>query len=185
MNDINYTITFFSDWHCGSGMTAGPKNDALVRKDQHGLPVVPGKTMKGLLKDAAADLFADDGFIPTCFGNEDEQSGTIFFGPSILSDGLTAYFLEHPKEKGKLYRFLPSIRIDGKTGVAKNKSLRTIEVCIPLTVVGTISDIPEDCKDKMVACLKMVKHIGSGRNRGLGRCEIKINTPEEQKGGAQ
>ena len=52
MNDIKYKITFLTDWHCGSGLAAGADVDALVVKDKERLPYVPGKTMKGLVREA-------------------------------------------------------------------------------------------------------------------------------------
>ncbi|MDE6805090.1 MAG: hypothetical protein K2J29_10705, partial [Muribaculaceae bacterium] len=54
--DIRYRIEFFSDWHCGSGLSAGADVDALVIKDDCGLPFVPGKTVKGLVREAMEDI---------------------------------------------------------------------------------------------------------------------------------
>lgn len=53
MVDIKYKITFFSNWHCGSGLAAGADVDELVIKDSNKLPYVPGRTVKGLLREAA------------------------------------------------------------------------------------------------------------------------------------
>ena len=52
MSTIKYEIEFFSNWHCGSGLAAGADVDALVIKDQEGLPYIPGRTLKGLLREA-------------------------------------------------------------------------------------------------------------------------------------
>ena len=54
--NMDYKIEFFSNWHCGSGLAAGADVDALVIKDKDGLPYVPGRTIKGLLRDAATEL---------------------------------------------------------------------------------------------------------------------------------
>ena len=56
MTDIKYKITFYSNWHCGSGLAAGADTDELVIKDRNGLPYVPGRTIKGLLREAAMML---------------------------------------------------------------------------------------------------------------------------------
>ena len=50
MQTLTYQIQFHSYWHCGSGLAAGAGVDALVVKDANGLPFVPGKTIKGLLR---------------------------------------------------------------------------------------------------------------------------------------
>ena len=54
--NIRYKIEFHTDWHCGSGLAAGADVDALVVKDQSGLPFVPGKTIKGLLREAVEEI---------------------------------------------------------------------------------------------------------------------------------
>ena len=53
---MRYKIKFLSDWHVGSGLTAGAETDAKVIKDKQNLPYIPGKTIKGLLRDAAREL---------------------------------------------------------------------------------------------------------------------------------
>lgn len=52
---INITIRFFSQWHCGSGTSAGADVDELVVKDKNGMPYIPGKTLKGLIREAVED----------------------------------------------------------------------------------------------------------------------------------
>ncbi|MDD2650440.1 MAG: RAMP superfamily CRISPR-associated protein, partial [Candidatus Cloacimonetes bacterium] len=56
MADFIYQVKFLSDWHCGSGLTSGSDVDALVIKDQNNLPIIPGKTIKGLLREAAETI---------------------------------------------------------------------------------------------------------------------------------
>ena len=56
--DITYNIDFFSEWHCGSGLSGGATTDALLIKDKHNLPFIPGKTIKGLLREAVEDILS-------------------------------------------------------------------------------------------------------------------------------
>ena len=191
MADINYTITFFSDWNCGSGLSAGSESDSQVKKNKDGLPYLPGRTTKGLLRDAARDLFEGDSdsdkFIEACFGQKKAEfdSGKplspFFFSNSEFTPDIANYFISHPVETRKLFRNIPSTSIDEETGVAKKEFLRTMEVAIPLTLTGFISNIPDDDVIKMHACLKMVKRLGIKRNRGLGRCQFNI-VPSEKGG---
>ena len=63
MIDLNYTIKFRSFWHAGSGVATGMEKDSQVIRNADGLPFLPGRTLKGLLKDSAiilASLQADD-----------------------------------------------------------------------------------------------------------------------------
>lgn len=58
MKDLTIKIEFFSPWHCGSGLSAGADVDSLVIKDINGLPFIPGKTIKGLIREAVEDYAA-------------------------------------------------------------------------------------------------------------------------------
>ena len=53
---IKYKIEFHTDWHCGSGLAAGADVDALVVKDKNGMPFIPGKTIKGLVREAVEEI---------------------------------------------------------------------------------------------------------------------------------
>ena len=46
-------IEFQSDWHIGSGAGIPGSVDRQVLRDSQGLPYIPGKTLTGILRDAA------------------------------------------------------------------------------------------------------------------------------------
>ena len=95
MKTATLTITFFSWWHAGSGLGRGGDADALVIRDATGLPYLPGKTVKGLLRDAV-QLAEDHGAVGK--GKTDEIFGAI--DPTTLhSEGKQAY-AEPPGRKG-------------------------------------------------------------------------------------
>ena len=89
---INYKITFLSDWHAGSGLGSGADADAVVIKDANNLPYLPGKTIKGLIKDSLLDIkevqpeMMPKDFIKTHFGYEvrDENKKVIRTEPGSL-----------------------------------------------------------------------------------------------------
>ena len=99
MQTIQYTITFHSDWHCGSGLAAGADVDALAIKDKDNLPFIPGKTLKGLIRQAVEELVSfgygkvDKGLLEKTFGklsDDDEKAnmkqGVAFFSNAELED---------------------------------------------------------------------------------------------------
>ena len=65
---INYELKFFDYWHVSSGLCGGAALDSYVAKDSAGFPYVPGKTIKGLVREAA-ELFWDNVYINTCLGS--------------------------------------------------------------------------------------------------------------------
>lgn len=179
--DIKYTIEFHTDWHCGSGLAAGADVDALVVKDSMGLPYIPGKTIKGLLREAIEEIRGfqkkgcDDSFIKT-FGyfdsKEDMAKGDTFFSNAELSQEEKDAILNQQLVRF-MYRQIANTAI-GKDGIAVGHSLRQIETVVPCTLGGQILNIPDSMKDEMTSALRYIKRLGQGRNRGLGRCTITI-----------
>lgn len=72
-----------------------------------------------------------------------------------------------------LYDTLASTEINVATGAAKRSSLRVNEVCVPLTLEGTISGFKSAQEvETFTKVFAFTKALGSHRNRGLGRCII-------------
>lgn len=72
--------------------------------------------------------------------------------------------------KKYLFAKISQTRID-ENGIAKDQSLRQLEVVIPLTLSGFIKT---DEKELIIKSLQSIKQMGLNRNRGLGRCEFLI-----------
>ena len=178
--DITFVIEFFSNWHCGSGLAAGADVDALVIKNKDGLPYVPGRTLKGLLREATEDLYEDKNskvIINEIFGisgeKEAHKTGCAFFDNAgfpeyeakvIVSNSYTKY----------LYQTFASTAID-ENGIADDNSLRKIETVVPCKLQGQILNVPENGVDMLNNAAMMIKRMGTGRNRGYGRCKITIS----------
>lgn len=187
MATIKYQITFFSEWHTGSGLSSGSDLDALVIKDKKGLPYIPGKTIKGLLKDAANQIRGLQGK-----ADEPNELNTQFFGyaeegkpetESIHTRGMAHFsnailpieLVENiPNDQvGFLYRSLASTAIE-ECGLAKSNSLRRMETTIPCRLVGEIHNVDDIYKNDLIKAFKWIKRLGQNRNRGLGRCNFEI-----------
>ena len=191
---INYKITFLSDWHCGSGLSAGADLSLLVIKDKDNLPYVPGKTLKGLIREAVEEITEYENSaldLVKLFGIEDNEKkgidavqGCCFFTNAVLKDKDKESIIENNLQDF-MYRSIAQTAIDDK-GVAKKNSLREMQVTIPCELEGQILDIPDkNDSDKSYLVLlekglKFIKRLGQNRNRGLGRCIIQI-----EKGGQQ
>lgn len=180
--NIHYKIIFFSDWHCGSGLAAGADLDALVVKDQTGLPFVPGKTIKGLVREAVENILKFEGkdisILNHSFGyfdNKDKkEKGCLFFSNAELQNNQKEAIIANDAAD-YLYRSISSTAI-GDNGIAEEHSLRKIEVTVPCTLFGVILGITNTKEDMELIekGLKYIKRIGQNRNRGLGRCQIVI-----------
>ncbi len=181
---MKYKIYLLSDWHCGSGLSAGAESDAEVLKNENNLPYIPGKTIKGLLRDAFWEMpekYTPREAVEQLFGWEEKDkdgndkvkrthNGSIFFSNATLSEAEQEEIV--PQLADFLYRNITSTTIDEK-GVAKPKTLRTMEVCMPVILEGHIDGIKNDEEKALLGkVMKWVRHLGVNRNRGLGRCQF-------------
>ena len=182
---IDYSIAFFSSWHGGAGLAAGADGAELAMKAGDGLPYVPGRTVKGLLRDAAESLAragaVDGAFIPEVFGVSGDEEGhgqrsLASFSDATLSEREREVITEGKLQDG-LFASVSSTAI-GDDGIAKDHTLRKLQVAVPCTVTGSITGVPESAEKDLVTCMSMVERMGLGRSRGLGRCEIRA----ERKG---
>ncbi|MDE6561195.1 MAG: CRISPR-associated protein [Muribaculaceae bacterium] len=195
--NIKYKVEFFTDWHCGSGLAAGADVDALVVKDPQGLPYIPGKTVKGLIREAAEDIIrfrsgkdkeldvARHRLAIEAFGYFDGKSETdgqrpemtrgraYFTNASLPEDEQAAIVADSLQPY--LFRTISSTAID-KNGIAVDHSLRRTEVTVPCTLEGEILNLPdnEDFKKIITDAMRYVKRLGQNRNRGLGRCAFTV-----------
>lgn len=178
--NIKYKIEFHSDWHCGSGLAAGADVDALVVKDEKGMPFVPGKTIKGLVREAVEEIrgFQDkevDKKFVEAFGffddKEQKEKGCVFFTNAELKKEEYDAIISNNAVRF-MYRDIASTSIDND-GIAKEHSLRKMEVVVPCTLQGDILNVPNDVlADEIIRSLGFIKRMGQNRNRGLGRCTI-------------
>ncbi len=197
--NIRYKVEFFTDWHCGSGLAAGADVDALVVKDFQGLPYIPGKTVKGLLREAAEDIIqfrsGKNQELDTerrklaieAFGYFDGKSdsdgkrpemtrGCAYFTNAELPETDRAAIISGNLQP-YLYRTIASTAIDDN-GIAVGHSLRRTEVTVPCTLEGEILDLPDnkDFEKIIFDAMRYVKRLGQNRNRGLGRCAFTVVT---------
>lgn len=176
--DINYTIQLHSYWHCGSGLAAGADVDALVIKDKDGLPYIPGKTIKGLVREAVDDLLAFSGATTVSedylklfgyFENKDHLLKSESFFENAVLNAADAKAVKASTLAKYLYTSVASTAID-EQGVASEHSLRKTQVTLPCVLTGRIADVPESMAAVVKQAFGMIKNLGLDRNRGLGRC---------------
>lgn len=186
MSDLSLKIQFFSPWHCGSGLSAGADADSLVIKDSQGLPFIPGKTIKGLIREAVEDYVALTGIdlpIEKAFGVEAStegsntpQQGYLFFtNATLMEQEAQAIIASHAQE----YLYINKVETAiGENGITKEHSLRTMETTIPCCLHAQILHVDDELSKIIEPAIGFIKHMGTKRNRGLGRCIFTI-----EKGG--
>jgi len=192
MTALTLTFDILSYWHVGSGFGEGSRADAVVIKSPNGLPIVPGKEVKGLLRDAVL-LLEDSGRVSSgttvsLFGDRypgeisrfDCNPGSLAFSDGTLGKKMEAWAETHPAEVQFLYTELSSTRID-ESGLAMDKTLRTIEVTIPVKLMAIVESESSDdnWKDTIRSAAPLVRRLGKLRTRGLGRVQLAVEDRPE------
>jgi len=179
-----YTITFYSFWRIGTGLGSGSK-DSVLMKDDDGLPIIPGKTLKGLIRDAYYECNLPHG--KELFGHElsekvELREGKLYFGTAHLPNEEMDYLKNNTELIKGLYRNITTTRLDNdKQNV--DTALVKSEVCIPLTLEAEIipfneKTITDNDIEELKKAFKMLKLMGEKRYRGLGRCMVE---PKNEK----
>ncbi|WP_332403415.1 RAMP superfamily CRISPR-associated protein [Vibrio metschnikovii] len=190
---VNFHLIFDlqSDWHIGCGKEAGAYADALCLKDNDGLPYIPGKSCKGLLKEAFL-LATHAGWLEASkvaqwFGQESKdgqyQQGMLQITSAQLSAKERHYIVSTNTSK-HLFRVLQSTAIDAQTGTAKATSLRSIEVAVPMRLTAQISlntthpDYQKQTSSDFFSLLPdvatLITELGGKRHRGLGKTIVTV-----------
>lgn len=150
MTTKSLIIELQSFWHTGTGKSSGSHLDALTDKDRNGLPFLPGRHIKGLLRDAYRHTRAlgwiddpkdPDGEHPLeklLFGSQSGKElrtetipGMLRVSNAELSLAEKSALNADETLKPHLFFEMFSTAIDA-AGVAKTETLRGIEVCAPM-----------------------------------------------------
>lgn len=187
MNSALLTLDIRTDWHPGTGRGSGFHLDALTHTGADGLPRLPGRTLKGLLRDALwraeswcwPDVPA--GSTAVIFGtaaiDQASSPGLLRVSDATLPAAVSAWLAGTPEGRALipgLYREHFSTAIDHQTGVALGRSLRGMRTIVPLTLQARLEEVAgvptvPDWHARLSAVLPLVTAVGASRSRGFGR----------------
>lgn len=190
-------ITFISEYHISSGLGDGHWADSMLIRDNNGLPYLPGRAVKGALREAAwrlgqcrQDLQVMEFLLwgTRSTSRETNKQGCLRVGQGNLPAHLQAQLLALDADlRDTVVRDMTIRRIqtalDGN-GQVVTSSLRTLECGIPgLSFIASL-EIPDstipDCISEawlgeyLRAVCAAVKSMGGSRSRGLGMCRVAL-----------
>ena len=174
-------IEFQSDWHIGSGAGIPGSVDRQVLRDSQGLPYIPGKTLTGILRDAAefiTDIRGEKVSLKL-FGNqlddETAQRAKIGISSAELPKNIRDYILANDLTSALFY-VQPGIKIDPKTGCSEKDHLFSIEKvrheCVLYSEVFFLEELSDDETKLLNDAVKAVRRLGGKRRRGAGLCRM-------------
>lgn len=187
----------------GSGEGYSTIIDSDVIFDDIGIPYIPARRIKGLLRESAEDVIqiaksafpslnGKNSIIKDLFGDPGQEEPAPLIIPNFYtaeyfqSYAWLSYYLKHNDygkiiSKESIVNSFTRIRKNTsiENGVAKEHSLRTIRVVNKgITFKGTAKLTTNDSKMKnifILSCLNL-RTIGTKRNRGLGEIECEIES---------
>ncbi len=199
MREATLTVAIQSYWHPGTGRGSGFYLDAVTHTGADGLPRLPGRTLKGLIRDALwrAESWGWEqvpkGSARTLFGafskkdqfadeNHRSTPGQLRFSDALLDENVADYLANSAAGRALvpgLFREHFSTAIEHRTGVARNRSLRGMQVVVPLTLTATIGVVPGQTPEanwyeRIDAVLPLVTAVGAYRSRGFGRAQLTL-----------
>jgi hypothetical protein len=187
-------IELLDTWHVGTGRSRGQHVDAVVERDACGLPFLPGRTLRGLLRDAAECLLAwghaRAQVVHALFGeladtegpgpSQRSRPGALRLSDARLPASLAAWLADPAQLPLRQALYLESFQtaIDPKTGVPKAHTLRGIELTMPLSlqaeleVFGLNESQTQEALLLLDQCLPLVRAVGAHTSRGHGRAQL-------------
>ena len=180
-------IELLSDLCSYSGETYNTIVDSDVVHDEYGLPYIPAKRIKGCIREAALELrdlglinhydeiFGDKGNKQSCFTLSnailEKRNGLI----KAINDFKNKSVVEPSKALEEYTYTRTQTRVDYKSGVALDNSLRTIRVVRKGLVFYASLNFGNDAYlDEFKKAVSIVKHMGVSRTRGLGLVKLSV-----------
>jgi CRISPR/Cas system CSM-associated protein Csm3 (group 7 of RAMP superfamily) len=173
-----------SDAIFGNGMSMPGGEDICIQTDEKGFPYLKGSTLKGIFREELIN------YLDWCGINEGEaaqtvtrlmtEGGIIFSDVTLDGRVIDAVNAQNPtkQEVIEMFSYIREFtRLEN--GLAKDGSLRSAR-CIKQNL-NFYSTCLCDKKDEELTTdvLKMIKWIGSMRNRGFGKVSIEVEEINE------
>lgn len=188
-------IELKSDLCAGSGYAYAGIIDSDVAYDDHGIPFIPARRLKGCMREAARLICPEQ--VEAIFGRRgaDGAKGVVIGSAHIEKYREIVQEIQSLKERhqaaaacltsqnilGMYTNVRAQTRIDADTGVAEDNSLRFLRVVgqydpmsgQPLCFYADI-EFDSILEEPLIRIAKATRNLGMNRNRGLGsvRCTL-------------
>ncbi len=191
-------IRLLSDLCASSGDIYNSYVDTDVVYEDCGLPFIPAKRIKGCIREAALELTEwgvfEKKLYESLFGKEGKDDALFTLDNAYLQDydklvadlvNCEDKVLAHPQKVLGLYTYTRTQTAMTKDGVADKGSLRTMRVMNKgLVFEANLKANPgltEEQQELLEKAVSMVKHMGTGRTRGLGLVELSLQDEDKKE----
>lgn len=189
------SITLLSDTLIGNAEGYGAIIDKDTVFDEVGLPFIPGKRVKGVIREQAElykkYVFKDDSFIVETFGlagQTDKNTERLTVSNFVLEDyednksAIQKLIKKGVLSRSEVQDYFTSLRMMTRIdadGIASDNSLRTLRVLRKGLVFKGELSFDSDLLSHFEKIVSMVRRIGSSRNRGMGHIKCSLLCVDE------
>ncbi len=176
-------ICLDSEWLIAGGESTLGTADMAPMRDVEGLPTIPGRTLRGLLREAVSliDDCERSAHTQRIFGTRksatdtaNEGDGTLRVSNALLIDNI-AKDCNTTDARADLFATIRRTALNTATRSAKTGSLREMEVAIAgLELVADLECATDFDLQLLAFAAGLVRSLGHSRSRGLGRCHLEI-----------
>lgn len=178
-------IDFDSEWLIAGGRSTIGSADMAPIRDSDGFPYIPGRSLRGVLREAVATLddCTETRHTNRIFGNritanagdqETAEMGSSHVGSAYLAKEFVDECGD-ADSRADLFMSIKRTKINSSTRTATPGSLREMEVCIPgLVLFADIELANEDDLRLLAFAAGLIRSIGHSKSRGLGRCRLAV-----------
>ena len=191
MSVYTLEITLESDTAFSMGAGVSGTVDSEIQHGQNGLPLISGRTIKGLLVNECSEILyalgePDKKWVQAAqnlFGSRGdmEYQSNFSIGDATLAPDLVFHLQEDKFSHQAALDALTDIRYQtamSEYGAPKDESLRAIRTLISGVTFYAPFNLPETASDSQAlfaACVYSLRRAGLGRNRGKGRIKVRIS----------
>ncbi len=176
-----------SEWLVAGGESSVGTADLAPMLDAESLPFIPGRTLRGLLREAVTQV--DDAFgrgsghADRLFGTRKsgeateavQRDGVVRIGDALLSQDI-AEACKSASDRCDLIATIRRTALDREHRSAKPGSLREMEVAIAGLQLAAVVECQSWTDLELLAFASgLVRGFGHSRSRGLGRCHLTLS----------
>lgn len=193
---MKITLTTHSGLLAGSG-----EGDALIDADivfnRQGFPFIPGKRLKGLLRESALEVgeitrMDVTGLINKLFGKIGDNRPAALACTNLYPSGYAMVMQELSglprtsrqwftasaiKQYYTVERQQTALEPGGTAKPFSLRNYRVLKTCLHFEAEWDVSSLTDDLKALLHLAIVNLKHIGTRRNRGFGLVDIQLDTP--------
>lgn len=186
MNNYQIRIELLSDLCVSAGEGYNSAVDMDICYDSYGFPYIPGKRLKGCLRECAIELndWGKAISIRGLFGDEGDARAACRIGNAYLEDAEEMKHqidiqpscpLYHPQNVLNQFSYIRTqTSINYDTSVVDKGMLRTMRVANKALVFVADVVVEDEYVEDLALCCKILRHMGIARTRGLGEIRVSL-----------